>query len=353
MNRRIPFEKSELKVVGEMPGLFGGPPSPIRDVPLSSKENVAAMYFDKHPYWMVTMSDSGFFFPDLYNMKLGRGNLLGGGTTDVFGLVWEWVEIAQGSIVHPGAPLLANANEWKDKIVMPDIDSWDWAGEAERTPLDKSLSNQFSFVNGFWFERLISFMDFEGAAMALIDEDQKPAVHEIFAAMTDLACKLIDKFCTYWPGIDGFQIHDDWGAQKAPFFSQEVAYEMFVPYMKTLTDYIHSKGRFSSLHSCGHNEERIQTFIDGGFDQWTPQDMNDYHKLYKEFGDKIILAVVPDKFDPATTSEAEQRERARAFVDEYSQPGKPANTDFYALWAFTPVFADEVYEYSRKKYLQM
>jgi len=35
-------------------------------------------------------------------------------------------------------------------------------------------------INGFWFERLISFMGFEGAAEALIDEDQTDAVKAIF-----------------------------------------------------------------------------------------------------------------------------------------------------------------------------
>jgi len=349
MNRKIPFEPNELKPVSFIPGFFGMPDTPVKDTPLSPRENVAALYFEKHPYWMVTMSDSGMFFPGMYSMQLGRGGW-DVGTTDAFGIEWEYVEIAQGAIVKPGEPFLANANEWKDKIIIPDIDAWDWEAEAEQNKIDKMYSTQFSFVNGFWFERLISFMDFAPAAMALIDEDQVGAVKEIFEAMTDLACKLVDKFCQYWPAIDGFNIHDDWGSQKAPFFSQDVA-KMFIPYMKTLNDHIHSKGRFSTLHSCGHNEDRIQIFIDGGFDEWTPQDMNDTHKLFDEFGDKIVIGAIPEPFDPETTSEAEQRERARAYVDKFCQKGKSAVADFYSAWAFTPAFSEEVYEYSRKKYL--
>jgi hypothetical protein len=60
---------------------------------------------------------------------------------------------------------------------------------------------------------------------------------------------------------------------------------------------------------------------------------------------------VPDVFDPQTTPEAEQRERARAYVDEFSQPGKTAILGFYGAFAMTPAFLDELYEYSRKKYL--
>ncbi|MDR2957324.1 MAG: hypothetical protein LBU61_03965 [Coriobacteriales bacterium] len=350
MNRRIPFEKNELRAVGSIPGLFGGPDSPIRDTPITPKENVAALYYDKQPFWMVTMSDSGFFWLDLYNMLLGRGGW-DSGTTDCFGIEWEYVEMAQGSIVHPGEPLLADANEWRDKIIIPDIDTWDWAGAAEATKVDKHFFTQMSLVNGFWFERLISFMDFGPAAMALIDEDQKPALHELFGALTDLACKVVDKFVEYWPGLDGFNVHDDWGSQRAPFFSNDVAVEMFLPYIKALTDHIHSKGRVATLHSCGANADRIQIFIDGGFDQWSPQDMNDVGMLYDRFGDQIVIGVFPELFDVANASEEEQRQRARDFVDRFSQPGKPAVTDFYAMWAFTPAFSEEVYEYSRKKYL--
>ena len=83
------------------------------------------------------------------------------------------------------------------------------------------------FLNG-WFERLISFMDFDNAVVALIDEDQKDAVKELFDRLSDLYIKIIDKYLEYFPGIDGFCIHDDWGAQKDTFFSPDTAMEMIV-----------------------------------------------------------------------------------------------------------------------------
>jgi len=160
---------------------------------------------------------------------------------------------------------------------------------------------------------------------------------------------VIDKLVEHWPAVDGFNIHDDWGSQKAPFFSQEVADELFVPHMKALTDHIHAKGRYATLHSCGHLFNRVQCFIDGGFDAWDPQTMNDTKTLYDNFGDKIIIAVVPDLFDPETTPEDEQRRRAREHVDRFCKPGKPTFISFYGSPALTPAFSDELYEYSRKK----
>ncbi|MDR2615401.1 MAG: methyltransferase [Oscillospiraceae bacterium] len=347
MNRKIPFVPAELRVVDTLPGFMGGPGSPLRDTPVTPRENIAAMFFDKHPYWLPLPSESSMIIPSLYNNLLGRGGP--DGTTDAFGIEWEWVASAGGSIVRPGDPFLSDANEWYDKIKIPDIDTWDWAGEAEQMKLNPRVSTQMSFVNGFWFERLISFMDFAQAAVALIDDDQKKAVQDLFAAMTDLGIKLVDKFCEYYPALDGFNIHDDWGSQKAPFFSQEVAEELFVPYMRALTDHIHSKGRYVTLHCCGHSEDRIRCFVDGGFDGWDPQTMNDTYSLFDAFGDKIAISIVPEGFPP-DSSEDEQREAARAFAKRFCVPGKTAMLGHYAMASLTPAFAEEVYIQSRKRY---
>lgn len=348
MKRKIPFVENELRTIASIPGFMGGPATPVRNTPVSSRENIAALYFDKHPYWTPIPVDSGMIISQLYNNHLGRGGREG--TTDAFGIEWEYVEVAGGSTVRPGEPFLANANEWKDKIVFPNLDDWDWAAEAEEVKIDLKRGYQFSLVNGFWFERLVSFMEFAPAAMALIDDDQIGAVQSFFEASTDFAMKVVDKLIEYWPGIDGINVHDDWGSQKAPFFSQDVADTLFVPYMKALTDHIHAKGRYATLHSCGHLFSRVQCFIDGGFDAWDPQTMNDTHTLYDRFGDQILIAVIPDPFDPETTPESEQRRRAREHFDRFCKPGKPSYLGHYGSPALTPAFSDELYTYSRKKY---
>jgi hypothetical protein len=311
---------------------------------------MAALFYDKHPYWTPTTSDFALHIPPLYNNLLGRGGPEG--TTDAFGIQWEWVESAGGSIVRPGAPFLSDANEWYDKIKIPDVDKWDWVSETKTLKLDARLSNQITLVNGFWFERLVSFMDFAPAAVALIDDDQTDAVRDLFEALTELAIRVVDKICDAWPAIDGFNVHDDWAAQKAPFFSNDVARDMFTPYMRALTDHIHGKGRFATLHSCGRGEDRVNCFIDGGFDGWDPQVINNTQRLYDEVGDKIVISVVPEPFDPASTPDSEQRARARAYFDNFCKPGKPSMISFYGQPALTPIFAEELYSYSRKRYSQ-
>ena len=347
MYRKIPFTESELQVIGERPSM--GVTRPIYNTPVTARANIDALFDEKHPYWLPSVLELGAIFPMLYNMNLGRGNRAD--FTDVFGIPWKYEPTAGGSIVVGGHPLLDDANNWKEKIILPDIDAWDWESAAKENPLDDRFPGYVSFVNGFWFERLISFMDFMPAAMALIDDEQTDAVKEIFAAMTDLGCRLVDKFCEYWPQINCFEVHDDWGAQKAPFFSMDTAYELFVPYMKQLTDHIHAKGCHTLLHSCGHNEERVQCYIDGGFDMWAPQAMNDIESLYDNYGDKIVLCVFPQETDLAERSEEEQRAAARAFADRFCQPGKPSMLGMVGYRRCTPAFLDELYRYSRALYL--
>jgi hypothetical protein len=62
------------------------------------------------------------------------------GGKDMFGVEWEYVEVATGSMVKPGSPILKDANEWEDKLIFPDIDKWDWKGSAE--------SNRSTLKNG-------------------------------------------------------------------------------------------------------------------------------------------------------------------------------------------------------------
>ena len=350
--KRIPFDPKELIPTGEEPGFMPGMPgTPYRNPPVTPRENMDAIFYEKKPFWIPTSMDMGMFNSMIYSKNLSRG--MGADMTDVFGIEWEWVPSAGGSIVHPGSPTMDDVNNWKEFIKIPDVTAWDWAGEAKENKLDPRFSAQISLVNGVWFERLISFMDFVPAAMALIDDDQKDAVKDLFQAMTDMACKVVDMLCENYPLLDFIKIHDDWGAQKAPFFSSETAYELFVPYMKQFTDHVHAWGRKATLHSCGHIEDRVECIIDGGFDMWEPQTMNNIKELYEKYGDKIIFGVWPDPFDAEKLSEEEQRAEARKFVDFYSQPGKPVVISFYGVWAMTPAFGDELYRYSREKFIEI
>ena len=122
MQRKIPFVDNELRIVRTIPSrLPGGPETSVRNTPVSSRENIQALYTDKHPYWLPVGADSTMITSQIYNNKLGRGSQAD--VTDAFGVEWEYVPVAGGSTVRPGhEPLLEDVNEWRDKIVFPNLD---------------------------------------------------------------------------------------------------------------------------------------------------------------------------------------------------------------------------------------
>ena len=346
---KIPFVENELQVIDTLPGFFGGPGAPVKNTPVTPRQNMMSMFWEKKPYWIPSAMDIRFV-NDPWNMHMGRGGP--GGLVDDLGIEWVFEPTAGGSIVHPEKPqLLEDVNDWKEKVHLPDPSTWNWEECAKNYKMDGRFSAETSYTNGFGFERLISMMGFVPAAMALLDEEQTDAIKEMNQAFADFACKVIDLECQYFPQMDIINFHDDWGSQQSTFFSEEIAREIYLPYMKQICDCIHAHGRVTSLHSCGHNDARVQVFMVWGFDEWQPQTMNDIKWLYENYGDKIVFAVWPDRDDLATLSEEEQREEARKFVDFYSKPGKPVTLGFGAL-AAPPAWQEEVYRYSRQVFYE-
>jgi hypothetical protein len=350
----IPFDKKELEIT-EVPSAFPGwPATRLFQYPVSRSEGYKALMARK-PIWQVTSVETKIFTPGIYPDNVARGfvfqqNFLDPskyGGPDIFGIEWEYVPVTGGSIVRPGKPFMADANEWKAKIKWPDVDAWDWEGSAKENEayLNDGVLVMHWIMNGY-FERLISFMDFAEAAVAMIDEEQQDALKELFERLTDLYIKIVDKHVDYYHA-EAFCVHDDWGSQQAPFLSPEVTRELLVPAMKRLTDHIHKRGAIADLHSCGHIEQQVPNMIAAGWDSWSGMAMNDTQGLYQKYGDKIVLGVIPDQFDPANTPEEEQRAKAREFAQKFCDPKKPCTVNMYGAAVLTPAYQEELYKESR------
>ena len=360
------FNAAELKIVAEAPDFFGGPAIPIYSFPVTGKEAVRALY-ERRAIWQVMLGigvESKNFTPAINPDNVARAfvfdgtvvpgvsNLTGG--KDLFGIEWEYIPTAGGSMVRPGKPFIEDANDIEKKVVWPDIDSWDWEGasKANEKYLSGTTSYVAMFMNGY-FERLISFMDFEGAILAMVDEDQADAVKRFFEKLSDLYMRMIDKFMAYFPQVDIYTIHDDWGSQKDTFFSPTVVSEMIVPSMRRVTDFIHSRGKFADLHCCGNNIKQVPNMIAAGFDSWAPQTMNNIEKIYNLYGDQLIIATMPEIYDVDNSTEEEQRAYARAYAKKYCRPEKPSSLSLYSMFGLsilTNAFREELYRQSRINY---
>jgi hypothetical protein len=356
------FNPDEMKVIREIPSFFpGAPATPVYNTPVSLKEGfIAAM--KREPVWQLLGIETTIFIPRINPDNIARAfafdgegmvmNDQGGvpvGGPDMFGIEWVFVPSAGGSMVKPGNPLMTDANDWKAKVRFPDLNKWNWEESAEKNKayLNVDTLVQGMILNGF-FERLISFMDFENAALSMVDEEQQDAVKDLMMALADLYIDIIDRYKKYY-GITYFNIHDDWGSQMAPFFSPAVGAKLIVPAMRKVTDHIHAMGGFADFHCCGHVDACIPNMIAAGWDSWGGMPMNDTQGDYEKYGDKIIIGVIPDEFDPATTSEADQRAAARKYIDKFCKPGKLATLNMSAFGMLTPAFREEMYRYSRTK----
>jgi hypothetical protein len=120
--------------------------------------------------------------------------------------------------------------------------------------------------------------------------------------------------------------------------------------MKRVTDHLHSKSKFCELHSCGQLMKQVPNMIAAGWDAWNGQDMNDTHKIYELYGEKIVLGVMPEMFDPVAKSEEDQRQAAREYADKFCNPDKPSYFNIYGASVLTPTYREELYKQSRINY---
>lgn len=365
--QKIPFQTTELVPMGESPDFFGGPPIKLYHYPVTIPQGLRAL-FQREPVWQMMTSMSPEvknFNPRMHPDLLARAFIFDatapdrskrtGGGPDMFGIPWEYIPKVGGSMVRPGKPFIEDANEIAEKLIWPDIESWDWEGcrKANESYLEGPAAICTQIVNGY-YERLISFMDFEPAVLALCDEEQQDAIKEFFEKLTDLYIKIVDQYLKVFPEIDMFILHDDWGSQKNAFFSPQICREMLVPPMRRFTDHIHARGKFVELHSCGNNMVQVPNMIEAGFDAWDPQDMNDTEKIYQLYGDKILIGTKPDRFDPQKTSVEDQIKIAKKYVDTYCRPDKPSYISMYSYsvrQVLTPAVRDAIYEGSRRNYM--
>jgi len=325
---RTAFTEQELLQIGVRHYLTD---MPIYARPISSKENFKLFLRGELPYWLPI---AGRFFSDFVNYRpreipdnMACHTIADGGAAveyasnigkGWFDLEWVYVPQAGGATVMPGKPKIEDMSRWEDVISIPDLDLVDWESMRKNNEdyLDSIQVNELCVLNGCW-ERLMSLMDVEGAAIAIIDEDQKEGIHRFFDRYSDFLIELIRRVKAVCP-IDGVFLHDDWGHQSSTFFSLATAREMLVPYLKKIVTAVHDMGMFFELHSCGKNETMVPAFIECGVDIWCPQDVNDIWMLTEKYPDAKL--VYGDSVPPTVPADADDscvEAAARAWFEKY------------------------------------
>ena len=308
--------------------------------PITSRENLQRLYEGKTPLWIPFSTEWTGMHMDCDPEVIVRHRPEGG--KDGWGVDWVWEESAHGAMVRPGDPKCPDITQWEKYLTVPDPDSWDWEGSYERNK-DKLDPDRmmYSMASSTLFERLIAVMDFGNAAMALIDDEQKEAVHRFFRVVTDKRKRFYELARKYYH-VDIMNINDDWGSQRASFFSYDTAREMLMPYMKELCDCAHELGMYVDLHCCGFVENLVPLFIEEGIDSWGGQDLNDKRMLKKQYGDKMVFSMSVDLAPDASEEELD------AAVADYMETFGYDNRVICTSW--NPRFAKKLYAASRRNF---
>ena len=264
--------------------------------PISPKENMLRYFAKKDYCWIPDGAyDQVDVAPDI-NPDLAASGYSGG--IDSFGVKWVALENGLPAMVEPGHPLLEDITDWRS-LKLPDVSSWDWEGYAKRFP--NALTDE-RYVRGKipcgFFERLISLMDVEEAAVALVTEPEE--VYEFFGKLADMNVSLVEHYKKYL-NADGVMLHDDWGSQRAPFFSLNTVRELIMPHLKRVVDRAHELGMHFTFHSCGNGLDLAPAMIEAGIDAWQFQENAvDLKKAKELYGDKIVFETfwdVPAEMD--------------------------------------------------------
>ena len=331
------FTEDELEIIGNYPG-FG---KPARfNTPITPRENMLRLYQGKTPMWIPSPGEMATIKIDCDPENVARSP---SGGVDGYGVEWIFVETAGGAMVKPGNPKVTDINEWEKTVTVPDPDTWDWAWTYERQKdalSDPTLMTGVTFGSCL-FERLIAVMDFENAAMALIDDEQKEGVHRFFRAVTDYRKKYYT-LCKKWFNPDCVNFNDDWGSQRAEFFSRETAREMLVPYVKESVACAHELGMYVDLHCCGFVEGFVPFFLEEGFDTWGGQPLNDKPKLKKMYPGNFVFTHQMDEKPDATDEEIDKA--VARFMEEFGYD----NRGYYG--GRNDRYRRKLYEASRRNY---
>lgn len=346
------FNNKELEIVGEysMPGIYGAPDSvvPKYNYPITPKENMIRMLEGKMPLWVPNQTlDNNAVQPVVMPDAAARNF----GGIDWFGIEWEYEPKTRAAMVKPGTRRLSDIANWREEIVWPDLNAIDWKKDYEENYKDRMAPDRLSYfviVNGL-FERTADLTSFEDAFCALLEDPEE--LTAFYDKLVDWHIELI-KIAKEVYNVDMILFHDDMGTQINTFFSPAIYEELFVPQYKKITKAAHDLGMYICLHSCGCIGSIMPLIIEAGFDAWEGQDSsNDKKAIMEQYGKDLAQCTL--YIIPADMSDEDAVADIHKKVDDLAMTGRFACRLRDEKPDRAINLAEELYRYSRTKYMEM
>lgn len=346
------FDNKELEIIGEysMPGIYGAPDCivPRYNYPITPKENMIRMLEGKKPLWVPNQTlDNNAIQPLV--MPDARARNFGG--IDWFGIEWEYEPLSKAAMVKPGTRRLSDITRWREELDWPDLSAIDWQKDYEENYKGRIAEDRLSYfviVNGL-FERTADLVTFEDAFCALLEEPEE--LTAFYDKLVDWHIELI-KIARDVYHADMILFHDDMGTQINTFFSPDIYEELFLPQYQKITKAAHDMGMYICLHSCGCISKLMPLIIQAGFDAWEGQDTaNDKKAIMDAYGKDLAqctLYIIPaDMSDEDAVADIHKR------VDDLAMTGRFACRLRDEKIDRAINLAEELYRYSRMKYMEM
>lgn len=324
-------------------------PSVERDYPISPKENLMLALNHQKPKWMPNIySDSQMLISKAMREK--APNALSH-EYDWFGTHYVFSSIESSSTPEPG--MFDEISEWRDNVQWPDLDAIDWAADAKDFKRDENKALFVRFSNGP-FERLHMFEGFEQALIDMFVEPEE--CRAFYERLADYKISLFNHLKDHYP-LDYIVVADDWGSEKAPFFSNELLEKTLLEPHKRMVQAVHDRGVKYIAHCCGKINAFIPYFVNEmKVDGLEIQGINDIPNILKNYGDKVMIEYKADPNlvhnDEAT--DAQLTSHIRDIVDRFGAASNPGSGVVMNLQSsFEHSFytmEEELYRYSLEKY---
>jgi uroporphyrinogen-III decarboxylase len=304
---------------GTFPFMLQQAPRPLYpgDRPITARENLLRVFRGEKPCWIpIWLIDNQYAWPDIY----AEHAPFEGTGFDWWGQHWTYEPGVAGQMPTPGYRVITDITKWREQVKFPTLDGMPWDEDAaiQTARYDPDRAHVFHCVEGI-FERLHEMMPMDETMIAMYEEPDE--VKAFFDGMRQYKIDLLKIIFEKYAPVDYIIYGDDWGHQRSGFFSNDMFREFIMPYTKPVWDYVHESGRYVELHSCGLTQQYIKEIVEMGADAWTPQAINDFDMLTRDYGEKIAITVPIDGV-AETKSGKEARELVRKWVDKFAPRGK-------------------------------
>lgn len=210
--------------------------------------------------------------------------------TTVYGVTYVGsADLLNGAMPEPGKILLHDITKWRDVIKNPDLSGRDWEGYY-KSLTDKVDRSQLVLrtVGGDYFLTLVSFMGFEGALIAMMEEPEE--VYALFDYVSEHYLEVMRQQIKY-AKPEVYTLMDDDAAKLAPFFSLDMYRRLVKPFHKRHADLALENGIYLDRHDCGHCEIFVDDWVEMGFKSWNPaQVSNDLVGIKKRTNNQLVIA---------------------------------------------------------------